>query len=104
MGIRPWSRHPEPPGCGVRSVGAGGRFDAAHDAPDQARAKLYKAIGYALIGKTPTNEPDFTTLDETKARLAMEKLQRAHELFSQVGVKKDMERLERRIKAATGTD
>ena len=34
----------------------------------------------------------------------MEKLQRAHELFAQVGVKKDMERLERRIKAATGTD
>lgn len=80
------------------------QLTAAHDAPDQARAKLYKAIGYALIGKTPTNEPDFTTLDETKARLAMEKLQRAHELFAQVGVKKDMERLERRIKAATGTD
>ena len=29
MGWRPWSRHPEPPGCGVRSVGAGGRLDAA---------------------------------------------------------------------------
>ena len=80
------------------------QLTAEKDAPDQARAKLYKAIGYALIGKTPTNEPDFTTLDETKARLAMEKLQRAHELFAQVGVKKDMERLERRIKAATGTD
>ena len=81
------------------------QLTADKDAPDQARAKLYKAIGYALIGKTPTSEPDFTTLDETKARLAMEKLQRAHELFAQVGVKKDMERLERRLKAAdTGTD
>ena len=74
------------------------------DAPDQARAKLHKAIGYALMGKTPTNEPDITTLDESKARKAMDHLERAHELFAQVGVKKDMERLERRIKAATGTD
>ena len=73
---------------------------AERDAPDQARAKLHKAIGYALMGKTPTNEPDITTLDESKARLAMDHLQRAHELFDKVGVKKDMERLERRLKAA----
>ena len=74
------------------------------DAPDQARAKLHKAIGYALMGKTPTNEPDITTLDESKARKAMDHLQRAHALFDKVGVKKDMERLERRLKAAPGTD
>ena len=80
------------------------QLTAEKDAPDQARAKLYKAIGYALIGKTPTHEPDITQLDETRARLAMDKLQRAHELFAQVGVKKDMERLERRIKAVPGPD
>lgn len=73
---------------------------AERDAPDQARAKLHKAIGYALMGKTPTHEPDIATLDITKAQLAMGHLQRAHELFAQVGVKKDMERLERRLKAA----
>ena len=77
---------------------------AHRDAPDQARAKLHKAIGYALMGKTPTNEPDITTLDESKARKAMDHLQRAHILFDKVGVKKDMERLERRLKAAPGAD
>ena len=77
---------------------------ADRDAPDQARAKLHKAIGYALMGKTPTNEPDITTLDESKARKAMDHLKRAHNLFDKVGVKKDMERLERRIKAVPGPD
>ena len=43
-------------------------------------------------------------MEKGELEVAMEKLQRAHELFAQVGVKKDMERLERRIKAATGTD
>lgn len=71
-----------------------------HDAPDQARAKLFKAIGYALIGRTPSTTPDYTTVDETKARAAMAHFTRANELFAQVGVKKDMERLERRLKNA----
>lgn len=73
------------------------------DAPDQARAKLHKAIGYALMGKSPTHEPDLATLDLSRAHLAMQQLQRAHELFAQVGVKKDMERLERRLKADAPT-
>lgn len=75
------------------------QMTAERDAPDQARAKLHKAIGYALMGKTPTFEPEITTLDRALARRAMEQLQRAHQLFGQVGVKKDMERLERRLKA-----
>ncbi|MCW5320538.1 terminase [Verminephrobacter aporrectodeae subsp. tuberculatae] len=74
------------------------------DAPDQARAKLHKAIGYALIGKTPSADPDFSTLDQEQATQAMDQLQRAQQLFDKVGVKKDMERLERRLKAAPGTD
>ncbi|MFZ2307521.1 MAG: phage terminase small subunit [Rhodoferax sp.] len=75
-----------------------------HDAPDQARAKLHKAIGYALIGKTATTEPDITALPLPVATMAMTNLARAHELFDKVGVKKDMERLERRLKAPPGTD
>ncbi len=69
------------------------------DVPDQARAKLHKAIGYTLIGKTPSNEPDLTALDAATAQAAFQQLQRARELFSAVGVIKDMERLERRLKA-----
>ena len=73
---------------------------AAYDAPDQARAKLHKAIGYALVGKTGPAEVDYTTLDFAPARAALPHLQRALELFENVGVKKDMERLERRLKDA----
>ena len=80
------------------------QMTAERDAPDQARAKLHKAIGYALMGKTPTTEPDISTLDMALARRAMDQLQRAHQLFGQVGVKKDMERLERRLKASPGPD
>ena len=89
--------------CGdeaVRVLADVAQLTEAHDAPDQARAKLFKAIGYALLGRTPTTTPDYTTVDETKARAAMAQFVRANELFAQVGVKKDMERLERRLKNA----
>lgn len=76
------------------------QITAEHDAPDQARAKLFKAIGYALIGRTPSVTPDYNAVDESKARAAMGYFTRAHALFAQVGVKKDMEKLERRIKNA----
>lgn len=82
------------------------QLTSERDAPDQARAKLFKAIGYALVGKTPKHEPDVATLDPSRAAMAMKHLARAHELFDKVGVKKDMERLERRVKNAPpdGTD
>jgi len=81
------------------------KFTSDRDAPDQARAKLYKARGYALMGKTPKHDPDIAQLDQSRATFAFQHLTRAHELFDRVGVKKDMERLERRIKVATsGTD
>jgi len=70
------------------------------DAPDQARAKLFKATGYALMGKTPTHAPDIARLEEDQARAAMASLTRARALWAQVGVAKDMERLERRLKNA----
>lgn len=60
---------------------------AEHDMPDEVRAKLHKAIGYAL---RDTNAPD-----------ALAHLLQALGLHEKVGVKKDIERLEREIKNAT---
>ncbi len=68
------------------------------DAHDQARAKLHKACAYALIGKSAIQEVDFKTLTLEQCQLAMPHLTRAFELFEGVGVKKDIERLERRLK------
>ena len=56
------------------------------DMPDQVRAKLHKAIGYQLR--------------ETDKPAALVELQRALELNTAAGVKKDIEKLEREIKAA----
>ncbi|WP_374961039.1 phage terminase small subunit [Spongiibacter tropicus] len=56
------------------------------DMPDQVRAKLHKAIGYQLR--------------ETDKPAALAELKRALELNTAAGVKKDIEKLEREIKAA----
>lgn len=73
-------------------------FTAARDAPDQARAKLHKAMGYILTGKARGTEPDYDSLPAATALAAREHLARAHALFAQIGVKKDLERLDRRLK------
>lgn len=65
------------------------RLVADHDMPDEVRAKLHKAIGYAL-----RESPDF----EEKLK-ALEHLQRALQLNDKAGVKKDIEQLERELKA-----
>lgn len=70
------------------------------DAPDQARAKLHKALGYALIDKSGPADVDLDKVSTSTAQAALDHLQRALALFDQVGVKKDIERLERRIKNA----
>jgi hypothetical protein len=57
---------------------------AEEDMPDEVRAKLIKAHGYALTG-----------IDKPAA---VEALKRALALHDKVGVKKDIERLEREIK------
>ncbi len=75
-----------------------------HDAPDQARAKLHKALGYALIGKTGSADVDHDKVPEAPARAALAHLQRALDLWDQVGVKKDIERLERHVKKFTPPD
>jgi hypothetical protein len=74
------------------------QLTAELDAPDQARAKLHKAIGYALICKTGSADCDLTKVDLERCKAAATHLQRALDLFDQVGVKKDIERLDRHIK------
>lgn len=73
---------------------------ADHDAPDQARAKLHKAIGYALIEKSGPADVDVDKVPLPACEQALTHLSRALELFDQVGTKKDIERLARRIKNA----
>lgn len=68
------------------------------DVPDQASAKLYKALGYAQIGKTGTGDIDFDLLTEEQASKALDNLRKALILFDSIGVKKDIERLERHLK------
>ena len=75
------------------------RMTAEHDTPDQARAKLYKALGYAITAQTGDNELAADQLP--KAQEALNYLQKALQLFAHIGVKKDIEKLERRIKNAT---
>lgn len=64
---------------------AAGELTAGEDMPDEVRAKLLKAVGYGLAAK---GEPG----------RALEALQAALALHDKVGVKKDIERLEREIK------
>lgn len=74
---------------------------AEQDAPDQARAKLHKAIAYAALGKVQTAEdPDLAAIEPEALRVAAERLQRALELDSNSGVKKDIERIERALAKA----
>lgn len=61
---------------------------ADHDMPDQARAKLHKATGFALRATDP--------------QAALHHLRRALALHDGAGVKKDIEQLEREVKNATG--
>jgi len=67
------------------------RLVEAHDMPDEVRAKLHKAIGYAL-----RQNPDVE-----QKQLAIDHLQRALQLHDKVGVKKDIEVLEREVKNFT---
>ncbi|MFZ6711994.1 phage terminase small subunit [Undibacterium sp. TC9W] len=68
------------------------------DVPDQAMAKLYKALGYAQIGKIGNGDIEFDQLTEDDTSRALEYLRKALDLTDSIGVKKDIERLERRLK------
>lgn len=67
---------------------------ADHDMPDEVRAKLHKAIGLGLA-----DEADLDPAGPGRARLelAVKHLRRAMALHDKVGVKKDIERLERKV-------
>lgn len=78
-------------GVDVGALLAVERLVEGRDMPDQARAKLHKAIGYAL-----RLAPDIE-----QKQLALDHLQRALQLHDNVGVKKDIEVLERELKASS---
>jgi hypothetical protein len=65
------------------------RLTADEDMPDEARAKLAKALGHALRGSDP--------------EAALAQYRRALALHDRVGVRKDIERLERELKNAATT-
>lgn len=70
------------------------------DAPDQARAKLYKATAYALLGKVQTaEEPQLDNIPQETLGGVQALLAQALQLDAQSGVKKDMERIERKQRA-----
>lgn len=67
------------------------------DMHDQIMAKLYKAMGWSLIGKTSDQDADWKNLpaDAEAIATALRHLKNALALHEHVGVKKDIERLER---------
>lgn len=71
---------------------------AAQDMPDEVRAKLHKAIGYALRDAAEL-QPEGPTLDQLYQVRSY--LERAMGLHEKVGVKKDIERLDTKINALT---
>ena len=85
-------------------LGAVEQLTAASDAPDQARAKLHKAIGMAMIAVLDqADDTDIAPALVAEAETAMAQLKRARALSESCGVKKDLERLERRLKRAAGS-
>jgi hypothetical protein len=90
-------------GPGAQHLVRVAELTAAHDVPDQVRAKLYKALGYAVAGRKDANDK-FEQLGKTDTTQALALLQRALELDKASGVKKDIERLERRLAAITAPD
>ncbi len=74
---------------------------AGQDMPDEVRAKLNKAIAYALLAQPD----DDHTEGEVRLRkeVALARLQQALYLHDRVGVKKDIERLERELKNSAAT-
>lgn len=76
-----------------------------HDAPDQARAKLLKATAYAWLGRghgAPEVDLDAHTAGSLQGGLHL--LERAFALWDQVGVKKDIERITRRLRQLDAID
>ncbi|MHA6887240.1 phage terminase small subunit [Ralstonia pseudosolanacearum] len=74
---------------------------AAEDMPDEVRAKLHKAMGYACAALAEA----VTGPEAVSRRMdALTHLRRALELHDKCGVKKDIERIERDIKNTAKAD
>lgn len=73
------------------------------DMPDQARAKLFKAVGRAFAKAADDFDPEADTAaaggKPALINAALEALRRALQLNKSIGVKKDIERLERILPA-----
>lgn len=76
------------------------RLTHDHDAPDQARAKLHKAMGLAL---QKLSEDAQALNARSYAERALSHFVRATELNPSAGVKKQIERLQARLKDSAGT-
>ena len=63
-----------------------------HDMPDQSRAKVHKAIAYALAGKTllAGQAGEWAGLDAATLAMALQHLTQAERLDADCGVKKDI--------------
>lgn len=74
--------------------------DIAARMPDPARAKLHKAIAYALAGKTTkASDPgDWTTCTPGALRQAIKHLTQAETLDEKSGVKKDIQAVQKLLK------
>ncbi|QRQ88519.1 terminase endonuclease subunit [Cupriavidus oxalaticus] len=81
----------------VETLGHVGMLVNDQDMPDEVRAKLHKAVGYANAALVDSTPPD---RQQDRREFALRNLRRALELHDKVGVKKDIERLEREIKNA----
>ncbi len=73
---------------------------AACDMPDEVRAKLFKACAYAHRAAAADGVPAAEVAQHR--RQALELLTRALQLHDKCGVKKDIERLERELRASSG--
>jgi hypothetical protein len=80
-----------------------GQITGDFDMPDQARAKLLKAVGRAYAQAADDFDPEADTAaaggKPALINAALEALRRALQLNKSIGVKKDIERLERLLPA-----
>ncbi len=74
---------------------------ADHDMPDQVRAKVHKALGLELASRLEQlGENGIAGARQAGAIAALAELRRALQLNPAAGVKKEIERLEREVKAS----
>ena len=77
----------------IRALREAIHVTAEHDMHDQVRAKLHKALGFALL---PAEMPStYGDIEASPVLESLSNLQRAFALFANVGVKKPMERAQR---------